>query len=65
MCVLFFLLNESEYHLSATPQACIIIPDLLLLHMVGEEGKGGRARTGEREREKEQRDKDGEGSVTQ
>lgn len=51
---LFFWLNGSEYPPSTTPQACIIIPDLLLVHMVGEEGEGGTARTGERERAKRQ-----------
>lgn len=44
---------EVNAHPSTTPQACIIIPDLLLLHMVGEEGEGGTAR--ERERANRQR----------
>lgn len=54
---LYFRLNKSEYPLSATPQACIIIPDLLILHMVGEEGEGGTART-EQEGGKERRGED-------
>lgn len=54
MSLLFFLSNRSEHQLSTTPQACIIIPDLLLLHTVGEEGEGGTARRGEGERKSEE-----------
>lgn len=50
MSLLFFLCDESERQLSRTPQACIIIPDLLLLHTVGEEGEGGTNRERERKR---------------
>lgn len=62
---LFFRLNGSECPPSATPQACIIIPDLLLLHMAGEEGEGGTARTGGREGAKRRRCSSGEGSGAQ
>lgn len=53
----FFLSDGSEHKLSTTPQACIIIPDLLLLHAVGEEGEEGTG-TEEGEREREQRGRD-------
>lgn len=54
MSLLFFVSDGSEYQLSTMPQACIIIPDLLLLHTVGEEDEGATARTGERERKSEE-----------
>lgn len=51
-----FPFSLSEYQLSTTPQACVIIPDLLLLHTVGEEGERVREapQGGERERESEE-----------
>lgn len=53
-----FPFSLSEYQLSTTPQACVIIPDLLLLHTVGEEGERVREAPQGSERERERRDKD-------
>lgn len=57
------LSGGSEYPPSTTPQACIIMPDLLLLCTAGEEGERGRVKEGHGGERETQRQRDRERDI--